>query len=157
MTDARPADIADTDVFITRAFNAPRDLVWRFWTEPELVAKWFGPHAVHCPVDKIQIDMRVGGTWNIIMVDNENGAHYPVISEITEVVKPEYFKGIEKGDPEKGFAELMQLHVQFHDHGEKTRVAIHQGPFTAEFRDMTIAGWEESFVKMDGLLAEAQA
>ena len=154
MTDARPTGIADTDVFITRAFNAPRDLVWRFWTEPELVAQWFGPHAVHCPVDKIQIDMRVGGTWNIIMVDNENGEHYPVISEITEVVKPEYFKGIEKGEVDKGFAELMQLHVQFHDHGEKTRVTLHQGPFTAEFRDLTIAGWEESFVKMDGLFAE---
>lgn len=157
MTDARPTGIADTDVFITRAFNAPRDLVWRFWTEPELVAKWFGPSQVHSPVDLIQIDMRVGGTWNIIMVDNATGEHYPVISEITEVVAPEYFKGIEKGDPDKGFAELMQLHVQFHDHGEKTRVTLHQGPFTTEFRDMTAAGWEESFLKMDAIFAEGTA
>ncbi len=142
---------SDTYLDVTRAFNAPRDLVWRFWTEPELVAQWFGPHAVHSPVDKIEIDMRVGGVWNIVMVDNDSGEFYPVISELTEVVKPEYFKGVEKGDPARGFAELMQLHVQFHDHGEKTRVTLHQGPFTEEFRDMTDVGWEESFVKMDAL------
>ena len=38
---------ADTDVFITRAFAAPREVVWRFFTEPEYLARWFGPVGVH--------------------------------------------------------------------------------------------------------------
>ena len=41
----------DTDVFITRAFNAPRDVVWKFFTEPEYMAKWFGPATTHVPVE----------------------------------------------------------------------------------------------------------
>lgn len=41
------------------------------------------------------------------------------------------------------------LRIQFHDHGDHTRITLHQGPFSAEARDMTAEGWEESFVKMD--------
>lgn len=157
MTDQRPVGIADTDVYITRAFSAPRDLVWRFWTEPELISTWFGPDEVHAPVDKISVDMRPGGHWNITMVDNETGAEYPVVATILEVVAPEYFLASQEADTSAGFLENMRLHVQFHDHGEKTRVTIHQGPFTAEFRDMTIDGWEASFVTMDAAIAEATA
>ncbi len=157
MTDARPAGIADTDVYITRAFDAPRALVWRFWTEPELVSKWFGPDEVHTPVEKISIDMRPGGHWNLVMVDNATGAEYPVRSTILEVVEPEYFIGSAEADTAEGPLEQMRLHVQFHDHGEKTRVTLHQGPFTAEFRDMTTTGWDVSFVALDALLVEANA
>lgn len=152
MTD-RPAGIADTDVFITRAFNAPRDLVWRFWTEPALLSTWFGPLTTHTPIDTIEVDMRPGGVWNLIMVDNETGAEYPIRSRVLEVEQPVYFLVEQDGETDKGFADLMHLRVEFHDHGDKTRVTLHQGPFTAEFRDMTIAGWEESFIRMDGELA----
>ena len=157
MTDARPAGIDDTDVFVTRAFSAPRALVWRFWTEPELLSQWFGPSTTHTPVDLISVQMRPGGDWNLTMVDNETGEHYPIRSTVLEVVEPEFFIVLEHGDTSQGFSEEIRLHVQFHDHGEKTRVTIHQGPFTAEFRDMTIAGWEESFVKLDEIFAEASA
>jgi uncharacterized protein YndB with AHSA1/START domain len=156
MTDARPANIADTDVYITRAFNAPLALVWRFWTEPELLAKWFGPHDVHVAPDKVSIDMRVGGHWNLTMVDNETGAEYPILSEITEVVEHEYFLGTASAETENGPLNVF-LRVQFHDHGDKTRVTLHQGPFSPENRDLTLAGWEESFVKFDDLLEGAQA
>ena len=49
MTDARPAGIAETDVCITRSFNAPRETVFRFFTEPEHLAQWFGPIEFHLP------------------------------------------------------------------------------------------------------------
>ena len=49
------------------------------------------------------------------------------------------------------------LRVWFHDHGDKTRITLHQGPFTAEFRDMTAEGWEESFQKIDAIVAGAAA
>jgi len=152
MTD-RPTGIADTDVYMTRAFDAPRDLVWRFWTEPELVSTWFGPHTTHTPVDRIDIELRPGGNWNITMIDNETGAEYPIRGRVLEVEAPVYFLVEQYGETANGFAELMHLRVEFHDHGEKTRVTLHQGPFSAEFRDMTIDGWEESFVRMDGQFA----
>ena len=157
MTDQRPTGIADTDVYITRAFAAPRALVWRFWTEPELIATWFGPDEVHVPADKVSVDMRPGGHWNITMVDNATGAEYPVRARILEVVEPEYFIGETEAETAQGPLEQVRLQVQFHDHGEKTRVTLHQGPFTAEFRDMTAAGWEASFVKMDTSFAGESA
>ena len=152
MTD-RPAGIADTDVFMTRAFNAPRDLVWRFWTEPELLSTWFGPHTTHTPVEKIEIDMRPGGVWNLVMVDNETGEEYPFMNDVVEVDAPVSFVLRGHGDTARGLPETLFVRVEFHDHGDKTRVTLHEGPFTAEFRDMTITGWDESFAKLDGELA----
>src|SRR4051812_48913548 len=133
MTD-RPAGIADTDVFMTRAFNAPRDLVWRFWTEPELLSTWFGPHTTHSPADRIEIDMRPGGVWNITMVDNETGEEYPFMNSVVEVDQPVSFVLQGHGDTTRGLAETLYIRVEFHDHGDKTRVTLHEGPFTAEFR-----------------------
>jgi uncharacterized protein YndB with AHSA1/START domain len=153
MTDERPVGIADTDVYMTRAFAAPRDLVWRFWTEPELISSWFGPHTTYTPVDKIDVDLRPGGNWNITMVDNETGEEYPIRGRVLELDPPIYFLVEMFGDVARGFSERMLLRVEFHDHGDKTRVTLHQGPFTAEFRDMTVEGWQESFTKMDGVLA----
>jgi uncharacterized protein YndB with AHSA1/START domain len=152
MTD-RPAGIADTDVFMTRAFDAPRPLVWRFWTEPALLSTWFGPHTTHTPVEKIEIDMRPGGVWSLTMVDNETGEEYPFLTTVVEVDPPVSFVLEVHGDTSRGLAETLFLRVEFHDHGEKTRVTLHEGPFTAQFRDMTIEGWEESFVRLDGEIA----
>ena len=150
MTDAIP-DIpvaTDSDVFITRVFAAPRDLVWRFFTDPDLLATWFGPATVHVDRATVEVDLRAGGTWNLDMVDNDTAEHYPVRSELTAVVPPEYLEGQVVGPPG-----VVTLRIWLHDHGDKTRMTLHQGPFSAEFRDMTGAGWEESFVKIDAQLA----
>ena len=142
----------DTDVFITRAFDAPRDVVWRFFTEPALLATWFGPSSVHVDPASVEIDLRVGGVWNVDMIDNETGEHYPVRSTLTAVVPPEYLEGTVVGPPGE-----VTLRIWLHDHGNKTRLTLHQGPFTAEFRDVTRDGWVESFLKIDVELAAGVA
>ena len=149
MTDQRPAGIADTDVFITRAFDAPRDLVWRFWTEPALLATWFGPTGFHVPIASIDIDMRPGGRWNLTMVDDVTGEEAPFSVILLEVEAPDHFVGVAAADTLHGRLDDITLRVQFHDHGDKTRVTLHQGPFTAEFRDLTTDGWMLSFTKLD--------
>jgi len=65
----------DTDLFLTRVFAAPRDVVWRFFTEPERLATWFGPHAVHVDPATVRVELREGGPWSLDMVDNDSGAH----------------------------------------------------------------------------------
>ena len=141
--------MTDTHVNMTRAFNAPRELVWRFWTEADLLSKWFGPTGYSVPVDSVDIDMRPGGRWNLDMVGDDAGDRSPIRVALLEVDQPEYFFGDQLNTPDSPFLPGMQLRVQFHDHGEKTRVTLHQGPFTPEFRDMTIEGWELSFQKLD--------
>jgi hypothetical protein len=45
--------------------------------------------------------------------------------------------------------------VQFHDHGDTTRLTLHQGPFTDEMRDLTFEGWNQSFEKLDVIFEKA--
>jgi uncharacterized protein YndB with AHSA1/START domain len=148
-------EVLDTDVFITRAFNAPRDVVWKFFTEPELIAQWFGPQTVHIDPSSVQLQLHPGGRWDMDMVDNETGERYPLRSKLTVVIPPEYLEGGEvNASTEMGPLDSIPLRIWVHDHGDKTRMTLHQGPFTPEFRDMTRDGWESSFVKIDAILEE---
>jgi uncharacterized protein YndB with AHSA1/START domain len=56
----------DEQILITREFNAPRHLVWKAWTTPELVKRWW--HANRGEVTVAEIDLRVGGTWRYVSV-----------------------------------------------------------------------------------------
>jgi uncharacterized protein YndB with AHSA1/START domain len=61
-TESNTATGTETqELFITRVFDAPRELVWKAWTDPELMKKWLGPKDFTAPVCKI--DLRVGGRY----------------------------------------------------------------------------------------------
>ncbi len=155
MTDSTAAtdstSPSDDYVHITRAFTAPRDVVWKFWTQPEFLAQWFGPTGIHVPVESVEIDLRVGGTWNLVMVDDATGGEYPMQSTITELIDGELLVGTAHADTEDGPLDVT-LRVQFHDHGDVTRMTFTQGPFTDLQKEQTAVGWELSWVTLDGLL-----
>ncbi len=151
MTEIPEAVVTDRDVYITRSFNAPREIVWKFWTEPERLAEWFGPAGIHTPIESIAVDLREGGTWNLAMADDASGEVYPLSSRITRVVPPEYLEMIVDARSSIGELDHIILRVQFHDHGETTRMTLHQGPFDDAARDLTTTGWNESFVKLDAI------
>ncbi len=155
MTEYGIPAVTDRDVYITRSFNAPVDLVWRFWTEPQLLSQWFGPHGISVPVDSVKIEAHEGGSWNLTMKDD--AGEYPIRAAITKLVEHEYLEVIMQSDTSKGFLNNEILRIQFHDHGDETRITLHQGPFTPEFREMTRDGWNESFVKLDVILEGAEA
>lgn len=147
MTDLIPA-ATDRDVYITRSFAAPRAVVWKFWTEPERLAEWFGPFDIHTPVEKIDVDLVEGGHWNLGMTDDKTGEVFPLSARILKVIEGEYLE-MHIASASDGQIEDVILRVQFHDHGDTTRMTLHQGPFTPEFRDQTIEGWHQSFCKLD--------
>jgi uncharacterized protein YndB with AHSA1/START domain len=67
-TGSRRAVVAlpsDTQILITREFDAPRHLVWRAWTEPDLIAQWW--YAERGEIVSIEMDLRVGGKWRYVM------------------------------------------------------------------------------------------
>jgi uncharacterized protein YndB with AHSA1/START domain len=73
-------------VVITRVFEAPRELVWRAWTEPAMLAQWFGPRGFTASVP--ELDVRVGGALRIVM-HGPDGNDYPMKGVFREVVRPE--------------------------------------------------------------------
>ncbi|MDQ1608345.1 MAG: hypothetical protein QOE16_1077 [Microbacteriaceae bacterium] len=157
MTDNTPtsAEVTERDVYITRAFDAPRDVVWRFFTEPERIAAWFGPAGISTPVDTVTVELREGGRWELTMVDDATGAEYPLLGTIMTCIAPEYLEIVASAETGVGPIEDVVLRIQFHDHGDRTRITLHQGPFTDEQKEQTATGWEMSFVKLDKLFAEA--
>ena len=84
------------EILITRHFDAPRHLVWRTYTEPELVARWW--HANRGTVQSIDIDLRAGGAWRYVMTANggfEVAFHgeYREVVEDERIVSTEVFEG----------------------------------------------------------------
>ena len=72
MTD--PHGAAEPVLRLERTFAAPRAAVFRAWTEPEQLVKWWGPRDFTVPV--CEIDLRRGGTWRTCMRDADGGEHY---------------------------------------------------------------------------------
>jgi uncharacterized protein YndB with AHSA1/START domain len=89
MSDPTPATAANQEVLITRIFDAPREQVFRAWTDPDQVAQWYGPEHFDTPREKIRIDLRVGGRYELTMVQRSNGAEFPAGYEIVELVEPQ--------------------------------------------------------------------
>ena len=74
MSDSTPVTAADQEVLITRIFDAPREQVFRAWTDPDEVAAWYGPEQMDTPRERISIDLRVGGRYELTMVQRGGGA-----------------------------------------------------------------------------------
>jgi uncharacterized protein YndB with AHSA1/START domain len=129
-------------VLITRTFDAPREAVFEAWTTPEGVAAWFGPGHLETPADRIRIDLRVGGRYELTMVGRD-GTEMAIGYEILELVEPELL--VLRSDPMPGMAERSVVRVQLHDHGEKTRMTFSDGPFPAPGRGHAEAGWNHAF------------
>jgi uncharacterized protein YndB with AHSA1/START domain len=88
---------ADEQILITREFDAPKHLVYKAWTTPELVRRWW--NAKRGEVTTCEIDLRVGGTWRYVMVTPEGmevGFHgeYREIVPNERIVSTEVFEGM---------------------------------------------------------------
>ncbi len=87
----------DTQILITREFDAPKDLVWRAWTTPELIKRWW--NAKRGEVTVAEVDLRVGGAWRYVMIADggqEVGFHgeYREIVPGERIVSTEVFEGM---------------------------------------------------------------
>ena len=77
---------ADNQILITREFDAPRRLVWRAYTEPELIKRWWAGD--HGTVTGVEVDLRVGGRWRYVMTANA-GFEVAFHGEFREITAPE--------------------------------------------------------------------
>jgi len=75
---------ADRELIITRELNAPIELVWEVWTDPEHLAQWWGPEGFTNTISKM--DMKPGGEWDLVM-HGPDGTDYKNKSVFREIVK----------------------------------------------------------------------
>jgi uncharacterized protein YndB with AHSA1/START domain len=77
---------ADDQILIRCEFNAPRHLVFRAWTEPDLIRQWW--HANRGEIKSVEVDLRVGGRWRYVMV-TPDGFEVAFHGEYLEIVPDE--------------------------------------------------------------------
>src|SRR5580704_7290369 len=95
---------SDREIVVSRVFDAPRQLVWKAWTDPTQIVKWWGPNGFTTTIE--EMDVRPGGSWKLIM-HSPDGKDFPNRSVFLEVVEPERIVyshgGGRRGDPEAQF------------------------------------------------------
>jgi uncharacterized protein YndB with AHSA1/START domain len=152
MSDPTRVAALDQVVRITRTFDAPREHVFRAWTDPAEVAAWFGPAHVEVRRDRVRIDLRAGGRWEITM-RRPDGGEFAIGYDIIELVEPELIVLRSDPMPEVGMHDPTVVRIELHEHGSKTRMTLTDGPLPAPGRDHAAAGWNAAFDKLAAFVA----
>jgi uncharacterized protein YndB with AHSA1/START domain len=143
MTAAKAMTDTARELVITRTFDAPRELVWRCWTDSEHGRQW-GPKGFTIP-EQVW-DLRPGGAWRALMISPE-GKPYRQHGVVREVVPLERlsFTFIWDHEPEVE----MLVTVTFAERGGKTEMTFRQTGFpSVESRDGHKGGWNEAFDRL---------
>jgi len=147
------AAATEQEVLITRIFEAPREEVFRAWTDPDELAAWYGPEQFDTPRERIRIDLRVGGRYELTMVRRDGGGEFAIAYEIVELVEPALIVLRSDPMPAAGMREPTIVRVEFHDHGAKTRMTLTDGPLPADGRAYAEAGYNAAFDKLATLVS----
>jgi uncharacterized protein YndB with AHSA1/START domain len=143
---------AGPELIITRVFDAPRELVFKAWSEPERVMQWMGPK--NFTALDFQLEGRPGGKWRGRM-RSADGAELGNGGTIREIAEPERLVYSFTWDDEPDREMLISL--TFVERGGSTEMTFRQTGFASvESRDGHNQGWDESFDKLAGYLAEAK-
>ncbi|MBS1911339.1 MAG: SRPBCC domain-containing protein [Bacteroidetes bacterium] len=147
------------DLVLTRILDAPRDLVFKVWTDPLHVQNWWGPHGFTNPV--CEVDIRPGGALRITM-RGPDGVLYPGGGTFHEIIEPERIVFTATAfEDESGVPKLEVLNtVTFVEEGGRTTltltaVVVKSTPEIAEALAGMEAGWSQSLEKFAAEVAEA--
>jgi uncharacterized protein YndB with AHSA1/START domain len=152
---------SDSQVKVTRQFRAPRDVVYKAYTTPELLKRWLlGPPGWSMPV--CEMDLRVGGKYRWRWRSDEGGKEFGFHGEFREVKKPSRIVHSEFFDPgdvggDMGAGALITLELA--ESKGVTTMTIVMDYYTKEARDAAMStgmtdGMELSYQLLDKLLAE---
>ena len=159
MTDITK-NVKKKDLIVTRVFDAPVDLVWKAWTDPEQVMRWWGPESFTSPVARI--DFREGGT-SLVCMRSPEGQDFYNIWEYRKIVPMELIEFIQnfadkdgkKADPAAhglptDFPQDVRTTVTFKAKGDnKTEMTVTEyGYMSDQMFDLSRAGLEQCLDKM---------
>lgn len=142
---------SDTEIMLVRSFAAPRELVWRAFTDPTLLPKWSGLPAY--PMTVCEMDLRPGGKFRWSFAGE--GVEFTTAGIIHRVERPRLLV-MESMDPDPT-PEVRT--ITFEGSGDRTMVVIRIKTATKAIRDEilasgTIEGMEVTYARLDALLLE---
>jgi uncharacterized protein YndB with AHSA1/START domain len=166
--------LADRSFTLTRWFDAPRERVWRAWTDPRELAAWWGPHGFTNP--EVEADIRPGGRLRIVMRSPE-GVDFPAVGEFLEVEPPsrlvftdditdqapaEWRASLDRNRPSSPAGSPLRIvvAVSFIERDGGTLLTVTDTFASNEdrdaiMRDGAVAGWSESMERLEALVTAA--
>ena len=164
--------MSDLPIYVLeRVFDAPRELVWKTWTDPELLSRWYGPNVetiIH------HLDVKPGGLWLNEMKMGERSSYQR--SEYTEVIKPERLVclmsnttadwNIAPNPMMPDWPRVLLTTVTFKEDGANTKMRLTWVPYEASKAEIACfaaaidgmgKGWNAGMELLAELLVELQA
>lgn len=146
-------EMAERTIVIERELDAPRELVWRVWTDPDEVTKWWGPEHFTTPRELIEFDLRPGGVCRLTMVGPE-GEKYPSDGQF-RIVEPPARLSFGESITDHPLIDSGETTVEFIElAANRTKVVVTSRMICAEeLVEMAKAGWSSQLDKLEALLA----
>lgn len=143
-----PARPEDDELRIVREFDAPRALVFRAWTDPQLLPTWFCPEGCDLPFHRF--DPRVGGSYRVCLRGRDSGTQWWMQGEFRDILPIERIVLTHVWDDvARRPGEDSVITVQLDDLGARTRMHFHQQRFVSLFeRDDHRGGWNSCFNRL---------
>jgi uncharacterized protein YndB with AHSA1/START domain len=140
------------EISVARVFDAPRELVYQAFVDPDQFGQWFGPAGFSVPYETVQSDVRAGGFQRFVLVSEADPSRRtPVEVALSEVVEDELL--VAHAELGTGGRSGVRLRLEFLDEsGGKTRLELRQGASRHELCGDPEAAWESSFSRLDSLL-----
>lgn len=148
---AAPKPSLETTLHLTRTFAAPREKVFRAWTDPEALKKWWGPEGYATPI--AQVDLRVGGGYRLGMRKLPDGDLFYLAGTFREVRPPERLVYTWTWEGEAEFGETL-VTVEFRARGSSTEIILTHQLFPSEkARQDHEKGWSSCLDRLAGALS----
>lgn len=155
----RSPDTSRREFTVTLVLRAPRQLVWRAWTEPARLVRWWGPSGFTVPLDSVRMDVRPGGRLRATMVADADGTRYPVDLVFREVEAPRRLV-LAWGDPRHPAPPegAGQATVTLTARGDRTELVFSQtGVNTEEGHANARTGWDQALRRLARYVEQEEA
>lgn len=155
---------SDTELVITRTFNAPPRIVFEAWSNPDLVRRWWAPRSRGVEIVSCSAEVRVGGDYRYVLRHQEQGEFafkgtYRDVTRHTRLVYTEMFEPAgEVANPD----DAAVVTADFHANGSQTLLVCHSKYPTKEILEMVVAtgmedGMRETMDQLDALVATLES
>ena len=141
-------------VQIVHLFDASLERVFQAWTDPDEVSRWWAPEGFAVLPGSVQIEVRVGGRFDLTMIDPRDSTTYPMQARIIEIDVPNLIVLRTEPMPNVGIHHPTMTTVTFEPVGPRTRMTFTAGPYPDEVFADSQTGWNSVVSRLDRLLRE---
>lgn len=140
---------SNTELIVTRVFEAPSERVWKAWTTPEQIARWFAPGII---MDVIELDVRVGGHFRFVDPDDRDSGEYTGTYITVDPLKELSFTVIDFSRTDDPAGEKAGFTVTFESLNEQTRMTLTALPPENSYDKETFDAWSGCFDRLASVI-----